>query len=213
MIGLARSLGWLSPEDQRAEYMRMIGERLSTNSVGSADVDMVCGLNKGRGLDQGLGRLAVTPAQAGKVPTAAVLACLGDTDARARVLRAMTSASDADVQIAQVYLRHRPITDATELRTLAADVAAMKGSDAQVRALDTLAGYQLSDRESLESLTRLFPLAKSVNVQRAIAGVLIRSDYQAMAGPELVRVLREHRLKSQDGRDLIDVLIRRLETS
>jgi hypothetical protein len=34
-----------------------------------------------------------------------------------------------------------------------------------------------------------------------------------MAGPELVRVLREHRLKSIDGKDLIDVLIRRLEMS
>jgi hypothetical protein len=50
-------------------------------------------------------------------------------------------------------------------------------------------------------------------VQRAIAGVLIRSDYLTIAGPELVRALREHRLKSPDGADLIDILIRRIEAS
>lgn len=45
----------------------------------------------------------------------------------------------------------------------------------------------------------------------AIAGVLIRSDYMTIAGPELVRMLREHRLKSPDGADLIDALIHRME--
>jgi hypothetical protein len=89
----------------------------------------------------------------------------------------------------------------------------MTASDAQVRALDTLARYRLSDRESLEQLARLYPLAKTVNVQRAIAGILIRSDYRTIAGPELVRALRQHRLKSSEGEDLIDVLIRRLQAS
>ena len=82
---------------------------------------------------------------------------------------------------------------------------------AQARALDTLAHHRLSDRETLEALTRLFPVAKSVGVQRAIAGILIRADYGQIATPELVRALREHRLKSPDGQDLIDVLIRRLQ--
>jgi glyoxylate carboligase len=52
------------------------------------------------------------------------------------------------------------------------------------------------------------PLAKSVNVQRAIAGILIRADYQSIAKPKLVQTLREHRLKSPDGEDSIDILIR-----
>jgi hypothetical protein len=213
MMELARNLGWLSPADQRAEFMRMIGDQLAGNSVSSADVDLVCALNKDHGLDQELHRLQVPPAQANKVPHAAVLACLGSTEAHARVLRALTSSNDEEVQIAQIYLHHRPITDATELRGVATGIARMNGSDAQVRALDTLARYQLSDRESLEELTRLFPLAKSVNVQRAIAGILIRSDYRTIAGPELVRALRQHRLKSPEGEDLIDVLIRRLQAS
>ena len=81
----------------------------------------------------------------------------------------------------------------------------------QVRALDTLAFHYIADRESLEQLARLYPQAKSVSVQRAIAGVFIRSDYHALAKPELVRVLRQYRIKSAEGADLIDVLIRRLQ--
>ena len=102
-------------------------------------------------------------------------------------------------EIAQVYLRHRPITDAGELRVVTSGIARMGGSEAQVRALDTLARQQLTDAASLEELTRLFALAKSVSVQRAIAGILIRADYKALARPELVRSLRQHRLKSPEG--------------
>lgn len=213
MVELARSLGWLSAADQRAELMRMIGDRLASSSVSSADVGLVCALNKDHQLDQELNRLQVPPAQADKVAHSAVLACLGSAEAHARVLRALSSPDDQEVQIAQIYLHHRPIADATELRDVAAAIARMNGSDAQVRALDTLAHYRFSDRESLEELTRLFPLAKSVNVQRAIAGILIRSDYQTIAKAELVQTLSEHRLKSPDGEDSIDVLLRRLRAS
>jgi len=213
MISLAANLGWLSPAEKRAELMRMIGDQLARNAVSPAEVDLACALNKNHELDQDLDRLQLPPAQADKVPHAAVLACLGRTEAHARVLRALTSPNDEEVQIAQIYLHHRPIDDATELRGVATGIARMNGSDAQARALDTLAPYHLSDRESLEALTRLFPLAKSVNVQRAIAGILIRSDFKTIATPEFVKTLRQSRLKSQDGADLIDVLIRRLQSS
>ena len=213
MIELARGLGWLTPAEQRAELMQMFGERLARNAVGSAEVDLACSLNKDRGLQQDLHRLQPSPAQADKVAHAAVLACLGSAAGHARVVRALTSHNDDDVQIAQIYLRHRPLADAKELRVVATGITRMNGSDAQVRALDTLASHRLSDRESLEELARLFPLAKSVNVQRAIAGILIRSDYQSLARPELARALRQHRLKSPDGQDMIDVLIRRLEAT
>ncbi|HEV8552214.1 MAG TPA: hypothetical protein VGR65_02340 [Casimicrobiaceae bacterium] len=213
MIGLAANLGWLSPAEKRAELMRMIGDQLARNAVSPAEVGLACALNKDHELDQELHRLQLPPAQADKVTNAAVLACLGSTEAHARVLRALTSPSDEEVQVAQVYLHYWPISDPTELRGVATGIARMNSSDAQVRALDTLARYHLSDRESLEELTRLFPRAKSVNVQRAIAGILIRSDFQAIATRELVKTLREGRLKSPDGADLIDALIRRLQTS
>ena len=57
---------------------------------------------------------------------------------------------------------------------MASGIVRMTDSVAQVRALDTLAHHRLADRETLEALTRLYPLAKSVSVQRAIAGILIR---------------------------------------
>jgi hypothetical protein len=89
----------------------------------------------------------------------------------------------------------------------------MKNAEAQVRALDTLARHQVADHESLEVLTRLFPATRSIDVQRAIAGILIRADYSSIAKPDLVQALSKHRLKSSDGRDLIDVLIRRLQAN
>ena len=99
----------------------------------------------------------------------------------------------------------------SELREVATRIVRMTESDAQVRALDTLAHYYLADRESLDELTLLFPRARSVDLQRAIAGVFIRSDYRVLSRQALARMLREHRLKSPDGEDLIDVLIRRLQ--
>ena len=63
---------------------------------------------------------------------------------------------------------------------------------------------------SIGELARLFPAASSVDVQRAIAAVLIRADYQQLAKPEFVRVLSQNRRKSPDGTDIIDILIRRL---
>jgi hypothetical protein len=213
MLDLARSLGWLSPAGQRAELMRMIGEELAASSVSSNEVDLICALNKNRELDPELDRLRIATAQANKVGHAGILACLGNAEAHGRMLRALTSTNDEEVQVAQVYLQHRPITDASELQGVATAIARMKGSDTQVRALDVLARYHLSDRESLDELTRLFPLAKSLNVQRAIAGILIRSDYKTIAKAELARALRQHRLKSPDGEDLIDALIRRLQAS
>jgi hypothetical protein len=212
MVKLARNLGWLSSTELRTELVQMIRDRLAQNVVGPGDVDLFCSLNKNGDLDDQLDRLQLPLVQANKVAHAAVLGCLGSEKGRARVLRALTSPNDDDVQIAQVYLHHRPITDGDELRTMTAEIARMKSADAQVRALDTLARYQLSDRESLDALTRLFPLTRSIGVQRAIAGVLIRADYRSIANPDLVRALRQHRLKSPNGEDLIDVLIRRLQS-
>ena len=211
MIELAARLGWLAPAERHAEIVRMIEDRLAQGAVGPADIDLVCTLNRGRGFDDALATLGAVRTKANAAGRAAILACLGSTEDRARVLRALTSPDDADVQIAQVYLQHRPIVDADELRLVAAGIARMSDSDAQVHALDTLAQHRLSDREILEELTHVFLRTRSVSVQRAVAGILIRADYQSLAKPELVRALRQHRLKSPDGQDLIDALIRRLQ--
>ena len=188
----------------------MIGDLLAGRSIGAADVDLFCSLNKDHELDQERHRLSLSPSQADKVTHAAALACLGSAESRARVVQALTSRDDTEVQIAEVYLGHRPITDVAELRAVASGITRMTGSGPQVRALDALARHRLSDRQSLDELARFFPAAESVDVQRAIAAVLIRSDYQLLRKPEFVRVLSQSRLKSPNGDDIIDILIRRL---
>lgn len=209
MLDAARRLGWLSTDEHRAELAQMLAGRLARDAVGTADVDLACTLNEDRELADELHRIRLPAAQAERTAHAAVLACLGSGDGHLRMLTALTSADDRDVEIAEVYLRHRPLADEGELRQLTRGVARMNGADAQVRALDTLARLRLSDRNSVDELARLFPRTTSLAVQRAIAGVLIRSDFAALA-PELAGVLRKHRVKSADGEDAIDILIRRL---
>ena len=208
MFDVAEKLGWLSPAELRAEQLRMIDQMLASDDVTAGDVDLVCGLNAAHELDG----LASHANGRDNVAHAAVRACLGNPDSRSRTLAGLTSDSEADVAIAQTYLRHQPIQDADELRAITAEVAQMRGSDAQVRALQALSRYQLSDRESLDTLARLFPVAESLNVKNAIAGVLIRSDYTVLARAELLQTLREHRRsKAARGDDFIEALIRRLQ--
>lgn len=213
MIALAARLGWLTPAEKLAELVRMIQDLIERNDVGVADVELVCTLNRDNALDAARASLAMPAAVRDDIGREAILACLGGEVAHARVIEALTSSHERDVTIAQVYLRHHPIVDVGEIRGVAARIARMSDAGGQVRALDTLAEHRVSDQESLEALTRLFPVAKTVDVQRAIAGILIRSDFQTIAKPELVRALRDKRLKSQDGQDLIDVLIRRMQAS
>jgi hypothetical protein len=179
--------------------------------MGYAEVDLVCTLNKEGELDSQIARVTLPASRSESATHAAAMACLGSPDAKSQVLRALASPREKDVQAAQVYLRHRPLTDARDLRTVANEVVRMPHSPAQVRALDTLGRLNISDRQILTDLARSFATAGSVNVQRAIAEVFIRSDPSAIPKREVAAIVREHRLKSTDGRsDLIDVLLQRL---
>ena len=213
MIKVAGTFGWLSAENERAELVNVIGDVLAGNAMGPAEVEFVCKLNEKHELDEEVDRLTLVPAQAAKAAQSAALACLGSSEGHARVVQALTSADPQEVQVAQVYFRQRPITDKAELRGVAMAIARMQGADGKIRALDTLAHHYVTDRESLEELVRMFPLSESISVQRAIAGILIRSDYKAIARPELIRTLSERRLRSPNGEDVIDALIRRLRIS
>jgi len=212
MFDVAQRVGWLSAADHRAEFIRLVAARARRGVTSAADVDTVCASNARHELDQAAKVLPPRSAYADTAGNAAVLACLGRSEARARALRALTANDEAEAQVAQVYLRHRPVEEVAEIRDLTAAISGMTGGAAQVRALEALAALRVSDRETLATLTALYPRARSLNVQRAIAGVLIRADYRAFAHPDLVRALRTHRLASPDGEDLIDVLIRRLQT-
>ena len=212
LINLAGQLGWLSHDEKLAELGRFLADRYAQAELTAADVDLACELNDDHSLD-GAGRAIRVAGGARDVVHDALLACLGRSERREDVLRALTSPRDADVQVARVYLRHRPIDDRGEWRDLASEIARMRDASAQVRAIDALGDHRVSDPQVMQDLARLFPVTQSIEVQRAIAGALIRADYQAMATPAFVQTLREHRLKSTTGRDLIDVLIDRLQAA
>lgn len=213
MMALARTLGWLSPAQEQAEFVRMIADRMARGSVGKNEVDLVCATRQ-QG-DAGLARqvLATGAVRPGHVAHSAVLACLGGAEGHERTVRALTSSQDDDVAIAQAYLRHRPLADVGELRAVTSGIGRMTAAAAQVRALEALARQRLADPQSLQEIARLFPLARSLEVQRAIAGILIRSDYKLLSPSDLARALRQHRLKSPDGNDVIDLLIRLLQST
>ena len=210
MIALASSVGWLSLSGQKAEHLRMIDDLLAGDSMDSGEVDLICSLNRDGGLDSGFRRGSVP---ADRAPQAAALACLGSSESHARVLRALASPDEVEVRVAQAYLRHRPITDPNELRAVAFSVARMKSSGAQVRALDALARHHITDRGSLDELGRLFARTPSLAVQIAIAEIFIRTDRDAYGAPEVLALLRQHRLQSPNGLDLIDTLIQHLQAS
>lgn len=207
MTEVAHSLGWLSASQNRDELIRIVHD-LTQRAIGVAEVDQVCKLNRKGDFDgmANVESVSTTPS-AGR---AAALACLGSDEDRDRMLAALSSGNERDIEMAEVYFHHRPIADAGELRVVTSAIAKLGKTEAQVRALNALARQPVADADGLDELARLFPVAESVTVQRAIASVFIRSDPHSIATPELVRMFREHR-KATSANDVIDVLIRRLE--
>ena len=219
MLTLARDLGWLKPNERWSELALMLRELHARSAVGVTEVDLACRLNAGHELDgtfersvDGLDSVK-TASASDDLPHAALRACIGSTEGRARTLAGLLSQRVADVQIAQAYLRQRLITDATELRRLAVGIAGMEPSDAQVRALETVGRQYVSDRETLDRLTRLYSETSSRPVQAAIAGILIRADLRSIGSTPLVQILQKDRRESPPGDDVIDALIRRLQAS
>jgi hypothetical protein len=213
MIALAATLGWLTHDQQTDEVVATINEILARRAIGLAEVAAICSMNAAGELDGELARVTVAPALEASAAVSASLACLGDRVARVRVLNALTSADERDVQVAQVYFRHRPAHEAGELLAMALDIGRMAGTGAQVRALDTLGRLYAGESPVADELMRLFAAARSVEVQRAIAEVFLRSGAKAMVGSPLANVLRRHRLASSSGEDLIGQLIQRLSAT
>jgi len=210
MLDFAQALGWLTEDERRAELGRMIADDIGRNAVDAAEVGLVCSLDSERE-PLALQPMELSTAQAGRLANVAVLACLGNADARARVLAGLTSSNDGDAEIALVYLQHRPIGNVDEVRALTAEIARMTNRKAQARAVEALGRLAVSDRASLEALVRMFPTADSPAVQVAIAGVLLRADRAALADPELRQALIERRPRSANGTDIIDALLRRID--
>lgn len=215
MLDVAHDLGWLDDAARWQELAQMLGELLARPQVGTPEVDLACRLNAHGDLDGAFNRRVVPGSAADDVPHAAVRACLGSDEGHARTLRALVSASEADVRVAQAYLRHRPLAGGAELRRVADAIVEMPPGQAQVRALETLGRHYLDDREVLARLTRLFADTPSWEVQAAVAGILIRADRKALAAAADARTLQHERLPPPKGRagapTMVDALLQRLE--
>ena len=212
MIEVATRLGWLDREQRKQELVAMIRDQLAKNAVGPGEVDLVCSIDRAHDLDSARASLQAV-ARPELASHSAVLACLGDPGAHARVLQALTAGSESDAKIAEAYFHQRPLADADEMRTIIAAVTQIASRPLQVRALDMLARQHVSDRAALEKLTQMFATTDSPAVQNAIAGILVRADYAAIARPEIVQALRQHRLKSGSGESMVDVLMRHLPSA
>ena len=214
LLNVAHDVGWLSDDERREELERMLRELQARTTVGVPEVNLACSLNQDRVLDGALNRGLAPGSLADDLPHAAVRACLGSAEDRARTLQALLSANEANVRITQAYLRQQPITDAAELRSVAAGIVRMAPNDAQVRALEALARHYVSDREILSMLTRLYSETPSWAVQTAVAGILIRADRRSIASPQLVRTLIEQRrpAPSDAADEMIDALISTLQS-
>jgi hypothetical protein len=209
MADVARDIGWLDEAGHRAELARTIHDMVAADAIDFGEVDLICALNKDDALATELRLFKVATMAPSAASRAAAGACLGDAGARASALRALASTDERDVRMAQAFLRHRPITDASELREVAAGIVAMKPSAAQVRALETLARHHVADAEVLERLAALYSRARSADVQRAIAEIFLRSDLGAVDAHALAVRLQRDRV----GRDgLVDTLIQRLSS-
>jgi hypothetical protein len=206
MIALARTIGWLSPAEQRAEQSRVVRDVLARNGMGYGEVDLICSLNRDGALDG-----SVKDVSLGRTPQSAGLACLGDGGARQKVIAALASADESDVQVAQAYLRYHPVTRDDEVRSLVLHIAGMPTGAAQVRALETLARLHIADRQALDALTQLYAQTSSPAVQRAIAEVFLRAGAAEVASPERIAQLRAHRLPVRAGPDLVQVLLDRMQ--
>ncbi len=212
MIRVALDLGWLTPEARWTELALMLGELQARSTVSVTELDLACTLNEDGELDGAFNRRVVAGGPQDNVPHAAFRACLGSTEGHARTLHGLVSPHETDVRMAQAYLRHRPITDRSELRGVAAEIVAMPPSEAQVRALESLGRHYVSDRAILDMLVKLYTDTKSSSVQIAVAGILIRADRSSMSSPELVSTLLVERLPAPGGGNMLDALVRQLQS-
>jgi hypothetical protein len=207
MAAVASDIGWLDVGAHRAELARTIRDVVASDAVDFGEVDLICALNKDDALANELKLFNVATMLPAHSAGAAAGACTGDPRSRESTLRALSSGDERDVRMAQAFLRHRPITDADELRRVAAGISSMKASGAQVRALETLARHHIADAQVLQQLAALFSRARTPEVQRAVAEVFLRSDLAAIDARALAARLQRDRLREDP---LISAAIARL---
>ncbi len=213
MFDLARDAGWLTEEARRDELLAMLAEAHTRPDVGVPEIMLACELNTDGTLDGRLVGGAAPGESAGGTGHAALRACLGSAPDRTATLQALFSGDEAQVELAQAYLRQRPVEDVRELRRLTEGISAMPATAAQVRALEAIGRHYVSDREVLERLVALYGRTSSPAVQTAVAGILLRADRSALRAQDLRQTLisRRRDAKNGAGEGTIDALIALLD--
>ena len=156
MLTLARDLGWLTEDERWQELALMLGEVQARSVVTLTEIDLACTLNRDHAFDGAFNRRVAPGGVADDVAHAAVRACLGSAEGRARTVQGLVGGNDDDALMARAYLRNRPITDAAELHQLAKRISLMQTSEAQVHALEALGRHYVSDRDILDLLVSLY---------------------------------------------------------
>ena len=213
MFDLARDVGWLTEQARRDELIAMLAELHARPEVGVPEIHLACRTNADGALNGRLATGAAPGETAGGTGHAALRACLGSAPDRAATLQALLSSDEAQVELAQAYLRQRPVDDVRELRRLTEGISALPAGPAQIRALEALGRHYVSDREVLERLVALYGRTSSAAVQTAVAGILLRADRSALPAQTLRQTLitlrRDARNGAGDG--TIDALIALLD--
>lgn len=204
MLDVAYHLGWLSPEQERQEHVRLVQNLLEAPRLGMGEADLVCRLANADDIGPGELRLPARPAPAANVARA----CLGDAEAR-QAVRAYLLGKDEDSFLgARILFDSDPMTP-SDLTWYAAEIGRRTGGDAAAeRALHVIARQDIRDRAVLEAFMQLLTMDLAKETKQAIAYVFLFSDWSQVDRAKLNEAVRNTGL-AEDG--ALGFLLRRLE--
>lgn len=210
MLKVARRLNWLSDQSLREESFKVINELIAKGQVEPRAADLVCALNHELGLHLERYLLELFTSEKNLVGQKTIAACVGAPEGYGEMLALLTHADPRVVEYAQVYFRHNEMRPA-DVIGLIERIRASTPASTQVMTLETIGKLYVSDTAVLHGLLAYFTKTNSLEVQQAIAGVLIRARYDHIDKRVFANTLSQRRIRSSGGRDAIDFAIRRLE--
>jgi hypothetical protein len=205
MMDVAFHLGWLTPEQERQEQVRLVQNLLEAPRLGMGEADVVCRLADAQDIVVSELRLR---AQSG--PAASVArACLGDADAR-HAVRAFLLSPDEDAFLgARILFDTYPMTP-SDLKWYAEEIGRHTGGDAAAeRALHVIARQDIRDRAVLDAYTRLLTMDLAAETKHAVAPVFLFADWSRLDRPKLIEAIRGTGLAEGGA---LGFLLRRLES-
>jgi hypothetical protein len=205
MMDVAFHLGWLTPEQERQEHVRLVQNLLEAPRLGMGEADVICKLANAQDIGPGELRLPARPGPAASVARA----CLGDADAR-QAVRPYLLGKDEDAFLgARILFDADPMTP-SDLKWYATEIGRRTGGvAASERALHVIARQDIRDRAVLDAFMRLLTMDLAKETKQAIAYVFLFADWSLVDRPQLIEAVRKTGL-AEDG--ALGFLLRRLES-